>query len=85
MPETDARWKELYRVGNSRISKSEAAQLPNKTIAAVAGEDDYLVVISVFHDLHCLVIVFFFSFEYTLSGVLLSRNPTLSTLMALVC
>lgn len=53
-PETDARWKELYRVGNSRISKSEAAQLPNKTIAAVAGEDDYLVVISVFHDLHCL-------------------------------
>lgn len=53
--EIDTRWKELYRVGNSRISKSEASQLPNKTIAAIAGEEDYLVVISVFHDLHCLV------------------------------
>ncbi|KAL9622775.1 MAG: hypothetical protein Q9160_002894 [Pyrenula sp. 1 TL-2023] len=54
-PDLDARWRSLYRVGNSRITKSEAAQLPNKTIAAVAGlDDDYLVVISVFHDLHCL-------------------------------
>ncbi|KAK6535734.1 hypothetical protein TWF694_002182 [Orbilia ellipsospora] len=52
--EINGRWKQLYRVGNSRISKSEAAQLPNKTIAATAGSDDYLVVISVFHDLHCL-------------------------------
>ena len=52
-------------MGNSRISKSEAAQLPNKTIAAVAGEDDYLVVISVFHDLHCLVILSSFSFLNT--------------------
>ncbi|KAJ5684072.1 uncharacterized protein N7477_000417 [Penicillium maclennaniae] len=50
----DKHWKELYRVGNSRISKKEAALLPNKTIAANLGADDYLVVISVFHDLHCL-------------------------------
>ncbi|KAJ6115581.1 hypothetical protein N7523_005998 [Penicillium sp. IBT 18751x] len=50
----DKHWKELYRVGNSRISKEEAALLPNKTIAANPGADDYLVVISVFHDLHCL-------------------------------
>jgi hypothetical protein len=54
-PEIDKQWKELYRVGNSRISKNEAAQLPNKTIAANPGTDDYLIVISVFHDLHCLV------------------------------
>ena len=41
---------------NSRISKSEAALLPNKTVAAVAGkDDDYPVVISVFKDLHFLV------------------------------
>ncbi|KAF3907049.1 hypothetical protein AA313_de0207621 [Arthrobotrys entomopaga] len=52
--EVNNRWKELYRVGNSRISKNEAAQLPNKTIAATTDSDDYLVVISVFHDLHCL-------------------------------
>ncbi|KAF3909936.1 hypothetical protein ABW20_dc0101629 [Dactylellina cionopaga] len=52
--EINQRWKQLYRVGNSRISKAEAAQLPNKTIAATKGSDDYLVVISVFHDLHCL-------------------------------
>ncbi|KAK6336234.1 hypothetical protein TWF696_001796 [Orbilia brochopaga] len=52
--EINQRWKQLYRVGNSRISKAEAAQLPNKTIAATTDSDDYLVVISVFHDLHCL-------------------------------
>ncbi|KAF2766844.1 hypothetical protein EJ03DRAFT_329738 [Teratosphaeria nubilosa] len=52
--EVDRNWKQLYGVGNSRLSRGEARHLPNKTIEAIAGEGDYLVVISVFHDLHCL-------------------------------
>ena len=41
--------------GLSHISESQAALLPNKTVADQSGgENKYLVVLSVFHHLHCL-------------------------------
>lgn len=43
-------------VGRSHVPKSQAALLPNKTIAANSdGSGGYLVGIAVIHQLHCLV------------------------------
>ncbi|KAJ7452806.1 hypothetical protein FB451DRAFT_1409109 [Mycena latifolia] len=45
-PALDEMWDNLYNGGISRITKEEAARLPNKTQA--------LVILGVFHELHCL-------------------------------
>ena len=59
-PERDARWRALHYVGDTRLSKSQAARLLNKTAAAQPGSDkDYPIVLTVFHDLHCLVRISF--------------------------
>lgn len=59
-PERNARWRALHQVGNTRLSKAEASRLHNKTAAAQAGTDeDYPIVLNVFHDLHCLVRICF--------------------------
>lgn len=42
-------------VGISRITKEQAAQLPNKT-QPIPGDDGYYISeLDVFHNLHCLV------------------------------
>ncbi|KAI6092238.1 hypothetical protein F4821DRAFT_159482 [Hypoxylon rubiginosum] len=54
-PERNDKWKALYYVGETSLTKSEASRLHNKTVAAKAGTDeDYPIVFTVFHDLHCL-------------------------------
>ncbi|XXH05724.1 hypothetical protein Hte_012160 [Hypoxylon texense] len=54
-PERNEKWKALYYVGETRLSKSEASRIHNKTAAARAGTDeDYPIVFTIFHDLHCL-------------------------------
>ena len=54
-PEVDKAWRDLYPQVLT-IPASQAAKLPNKT-APVNGEDpnsEYIVSLSVFHNLHCL-------------------------------
>ena len=46
---------DLTDFGISKISKSQAQRLPNKTIPITGDEDNYVVALSVFHQLHCLV------------------------------
>ncbi|KAI4868045.1 hypothetical protein F4820DRAFT_411308 [Hypoxylon rubiginosum] len=54
-PERNEKWKALYYVGETSLSKSEASRIHNKTAAARAGTDeDYPIVFTIFHDLHCL-------------------------------
>ncbi|KAI1171099.1 hypothetical protein F4777DRAFT_583280 [Nemania sp. FL0916] len=54
-PERNARWRALHYVGDTRLSKAQAAQIHNKTAAAQPDSDeDYPIVFTVFHDLHCL-------------------------------
>ncbi|KAB8290869.1 hypothetical protein EYC80_008506 [Monilinia laxa] len=54
-PERNERWRNLHYVGDTALSKLEASQLLNKTAAALPGSDeDYPIVLTVFHDLHCL-------------------------------
>ncbi|RYP20472.1 hypothetical protein DL765_002771 [Monosporascus sp. GIB2] len=50
----DEAWKALYPQTVVRIPKSMADQLPNKTIPLNGDEDHFPVLISVFHELHCL-------------------------------
>ena len=55
-PERNKKWEALHFVGETRLSKLEASRLHNKTAAAQPDTDeDYPVVLTVFHDLHCLV------------------------------
>ncbi|KAF2101282.1 hypothetical protein NA57DRAFT_22054, partial [Rhizodiscina lignyota] len=52
--EADHLWEDLYQYGVSRISTSEAAQLPNRTTSIPTMPDQYVVELDVFHQLHCL-------------------------------
>ncbi|POR37564.1 Uncharacterized protein TPAR_02205 [Tolypocladium paradoxum] len=55
--ETDARWQDLYNKGASvRIDKASHDRLLNKTarIPLAGYEQDHLVGLDVFHQLHCL-------------------------------
>ncbi|KDR66681.1 hypothetical protein GALMADRAFT_80543, partial [Galerina marginata CBS 339.88] len=53
-PELDQQWEDLYNFGVSKIPKSKAALLPNKTAPIPGQEEFYIVMIDVFHELHCL-------------------------------
>ncbi|KAJ7158962.1 hypothetical protein C8R43DRAFT_1124603 [Mycena crocata] len=53
-PKLDELWSNLYNFGISRISKEEAARLPNKTHAIPGDEGHYIAELDVFHNLHCL-------------------------------
>ncbi|KAF7345933.1 hypothetical protein MVEN_01615600 [Mycena venus] len=53
-PELDKLWADLYDFGVSRITKDEAARLPNKTQAIPGDPGHYVVELEVFHNLHCL-------------------------------
>ncbi|KAJ3558244.1 hypothetical protein NM688_g1041 [Phlebia brevispora] len=53
--EVDKAWDELYAdFGLSQLSEEEALYLPNKTIAFPEDPDKYVVILSVFHQLHCV-------------------------------
>jgi hypothetical protein len=59
-PERNAKWRALRYVGDTRLSKSEASRIHNKTAATQPGSDrDSPIVLTVFHDLHCLVRILF--------------------------
>ncbi|KAK6969383.1 hypothetical protein R3P38DRAFT_3243499 [Favolaschia claudopus] len=50
----DKAWEDLYDFGISRIPKSEAAKLPNKTSPIPGDPGYYIAELDVFHELHCL-------------------------------
>ncbi|KAF7422778.1 hypothetical protein PC9H_010937 [Pleurotus ostreatus] len=52
--ELDQRWRDLYSLGMSRISRYEAAKLPNATVPIPGDEGHYIVELDVFHQLRCL-------------------------------
>jgi hypothetical protein len=55
-PELDAAWSDLYTgIIYSRIPKAQAALLPNKTSAIPGDAGHYIIMLNVFHELHCLV------------------------------
>ncbi|KAJ6540151.1 hypothetical protein DFH09DRAFT_1368557 [Mycena vulgaris] len=53
-PALDQAWSDLYNFGISRITKDEAARLPNKTHAIPGDDGHYIAELDVFHNLHCL-------------------------------
>ncbi|KAJ6555094.1 hypothetical protein DFH09DRAFT_1165509 [Mycena vulgaris] len=53
-PGLDQMWSDLYNFGISRITKEEAARLPNKTHAIPGDDGHYIAELDVFHTLHCL-------------------------------
>ena len=74
-PERDARWRALHYVGDTRLSKSQASRLLNKTAAAQPGSDkDYPIVLTVFHDLHCLVRISFSALPFVSSQLIRLRT-----------
>ncbi|KAJ7028301.1 hypothetical protein C8F04DRAFT_66154 [Mycena alexandri] len=56
-PALDQAWEDLYSFGISRIPKSAAAQLPNKTSPIPGDPGFYIAELDVFHELHCLNMV----------------------------
>ncbi|OAG13184.1 uncharacterized protein CC84DRAFT_1228221 [Paraphaeosphaeria sporulosa] len=52
--EIDHEWEELHKYGVSRIPMSDAAQLANRTSPIPGDEGHYVVILEVFHQLHCL-------------------------------
>ncbi|KAJ7694807.1 hypothetical protein B0H17DRAFT_1056873 [Mycena rosella] len=53
-PQLDEAWNNLYNFGISQIPKSQAVLLPNKTHPIPGDEENYIVELDVFHNLHCL-------------------------------
>ncbi|KDR69140.1 hypothetical protein GALMADRAFT_77870, partial [Galerina marginata CBS 339.88] len=56
-PELDQQWEDLYSFGISKIPKSQAVLLPNKTAPIPGDEQNYIIELDVFHELHCLNMV----------------------------
>ncbi|KAJ6473932.1 hypothetical protein DFH09DRAFT_953435, partial [Mycena vulgaris] len=50
----DEAWRELYSVAATKMSRSEAMQMPNKTWPLLGEEGSYIFALDVFHQLHCL-------------------------------
>ncbi|KAJ3556366.1 hypothetical protein NM688_g2066 [Phlebia brevispora] len=56
--EVDQAWNDIYmNLGLSHISKNEAMRLPDKTAPYPEDPSKYVVILSVFHQLHCLNIL----------------------------
>ncbi|KAJ7641268.1 hypothetical protein FB45DRAFT_899814 [Roridomyces roridus] len=56
-PEGDQAWGLLYEYALSRIPKSEAVKLTNKTWPILDEPGNYIIALDVFHQLHCLDLV----------------------------
>ncbi|KAF8808533.1 hypothetical protein BYT27DRAFT_6548441 [Phlegmacium glaucopus] len=56
-PEVDAAWEALYNTAAIRLTKKEAAKLPNNTLPIPGESDGYIGALYVFHQLHCLDVI----------------------------
>ncbi|KAJ7293769.1 hypothetical protein C8J57DRAFT_37175 [Mycena rebaudengoi] len=53
--EVDEAWQSLYEFAYSKIPRTQAIHLPNKTYPILGDEPaTYMLALSVFHELHCL-------------------------------
>ena len=48
-------YERTVEFGLSQISKAEVMLLPNKTLPIPADPEHYIIALSVFHQIHCLV------------------------------
>ncbi|KAJ7487306.1 hypothetical protein B0H11DRAFT_2230629 [Mycena galericulata] len=55
--EVDQAWEKLYAYAASRIPKSEADKLTNKTWPILHEDGKYVIALDVFHQLHCLDVI----------------------------
>ncbi|KZP06292.1 hypothetical protein FIBSPDRAFT_842279 [Athelia psychrophila] len=53
----DDAWEALYNFGVSKIPKSDAAKMLNRTVAIPGDEENYVIALDVFHQLHCLNVI----------------------------
>ncbi|KAF7329963.1 FAD/NAD(P)-binding domain-containing protein [Mycena kentingensis (nom. inval.)] len=53
-PEVDAAWEDLYAYAATRIPRSEAVKMTNKTWPVLDEPGNYVIALEVFHQLHCL-------------------------------
>ncbi|KAJ6582107.1 hypothetical protein B0H19DRAFT_930448, partial [Mycena capillaripes] len=53
-PAVDEAWRALYSVAQTKISRSEALQMPNRTWPLLGEKGSYILSLDVFHQLHCL-------------------------------
>ncbi|KAG6836716.1 hypothetical protein H0H93_004560 [Arthromyces matolae] len=52
--EVDAAWEGLYNFGVSEISEQQALQLANVTMEVPNSDNKYVMLLDVFHELHCI-------------------------------
>ncbi|KAJ7926465.1 hypothetical protein B0H13DRAFT_1599551, partial [Mycena leptocephala] len=52
--EGDLAWRELYAYAASRVPKSEVMKMTNKTWPILHDEENYVIALDIFHQLHCL-------------------------------
>ncbi|KAF7365992.1 hypothetical protein MVEN_00475100 [Mycena venus] len=50
----DAAWRDLWSVAQTRIPRSEAAKMPNRTWPLQREPGQYMFALDVFHQIHCL-------------------------------
>ncbi|KAJ7107555.1 hypothetical protein C8R44DRAFT_804772 [Mycena epipterygia] len=53
-PAVDEAWSALYSVAQTKISRSEALKMPNRTWPLLAEKGSYVFALDMFHQLHCL-------------------------------
>ncbi|KAJ7087063.1 hypothetical protein C8R44DRAFT_650216, partial [Mycena epipterygia] len=54
-PVVDEAWRRLYEFTETKIPSEQAAKMPNRTWPFLGDEENYIVALDVFHQLHCLV------------------------------
>ncbi|KAJ7042689.1 hypothetical protein C8F04DRAFT_1076762 [Mycena alexandri] len=52
--EVDKAWESLYEFAYSKIPRNQAIRLANKTYPILGDEQEYVLALDVFHELHCL-------------------------------
>ncbi|KAJ7174400.1 hypothetical protein C8R46DRAFT_990506 [Mycena filopes] len=56
-PAVDEAWSALYSVAQTKISRTDAMKLANKTWPLIGEKGSYIFALDVFHQLHCLDII----------------------------
>lgn len=87
-PTNNALWLDLYDQERTHLTPSQAALLPNKTLPEAASPGKYVVLLNVFHNLHCLdslrqVLYYFLDNQWTATSnpYLLMGNGTIDDLL----
>ncbi|KAG6853325.1 hypothetical protein C0991_005202 [Blastosporella zonata] len=55
--EVDAAWADLYNFGVSELNEEQAGKLANVTMEVPNSDNKYVMLLDVFHELHCINMV----------------------------